>query len=556
MTTTTVKRSQDDTIIKIGSKMSRLQPEEQTPLLLLLQSSERAGIQPCYGSPSSLSLRRRQQRLSAASNARISTSLRILTNAMALLSTVFFSGIIFGWAPLKLLLQREGQYYDDELLATEHEFYPGVATTAAALKQYNRIFTVAQFVLSFASLPIGFFLDVSSKTVHFGLAALFEIIGLILFGISDSKNGDYFLLSYSLLALGGCMTMLGSFPASFLLPQYQAGILAAISCLFDASSIIFAIFDRCNTMQPNVWTRRHLFTVYAVIAILLYTILACCWGVLEQRDWKTIAETETRQKQQKQQQPPLEKNRPKEEETISMIHDHKENASSSSDDDVGLKHKPVGKDLNHHHTERIHRLGIHEWTLLRQLRTLEFVTVLVFACIHMLRCNYYIETVNEQLAIYGDDDDHDSKKYARMFSLVLPSGIIFVPVIERTIQRLGVVSTLHITNGIGVLFGTLLLIPSLQLQAVNFVVFTAFRAFLYATLNTFIAVSFGVSTMGRVIGCTFTTAAMVTLLQYPAASFAERRGSFHLVNCVMVLACILPISFGCWYSHCIRRRPG
>jgi hypothetical protein len=454
---------------------------------------------------------------------------------VALLSTFCFSGIIFGWAPLKLLLQREGQY--DEL-----------RSPVLALEQYNRIFTVAQFALSFASLPIGFFLDVSSKTVHFGLAALFEISGLILFGISDSKtsNGDFFLVSYSLLALGGCMTMLGSFPASFLLPHHQAGILAAISCLFDASSIIFAIFDRCNALHPQIWTHRRLFTNYAMIAFLLYTILAGCWSILERKDWKTVAENETRQQQTQQKQANTQQH---EKETILLRRDDPdENANDSSDTRDQAKQNTVWKTNLDPHAERIHRLGIHEWTLPRQLVTLEFGTVLVFACTHMLRCNYYIETVNEQLAMYGDVD----AKYARLFSLVLPSGIIFVPVIERTIQRWGVVPTLHITNGIGVVFGTLLLIPSLRLQAVNFVTFTAFRAFLYATLNTFIAVSFGVSTMGRMIGCTFTTAAMVTLLQYPAAGFAERHGSFHLVNGVMLLACILPISLGCWYSHCIR----
>ena len=67
-------------------------------------------------------------------------------------------------------------------------------------------------------------------------------------------------------------------------------------------------------------------------------------------------------------------------------------------------------------------------------------------------------------------------------------------------------------------FGTLLLVPNLKVQAVNFGIFTGFRAFIYATLNTLIALTFGVATMGRMMGCVFTTAAVVSLLQYPLAA--------------------------------------
>jgi hypothetical protein len=72
----------------------------------------------------------------------------------------------------------------------------------------------------------------------------------------------------------------------------------------------------------------------------------------------------------------------------------------------------------------------------------------------------------------------------------LPVGIIFVPLIEVTVRRFGIVQTLHFTNALGIVFGSLLLVPSLYVQAFNFLIFTCFRAYLYATLNTFIALTF------------------------------------------------------------------
>ena len=81
------------------------------------------------------------------------------------------------------------------------------------MNRLNAIFTLAQFFLSFASLPIGFLLDIAPKPFHFAIAGILEMTGLVLFSISDSDSDrDYFLLGYSLLAVGGCMTMLGAFP--------------------------------------------------------------------------------------------------------------------------------------------------------------------------------------------------------------------------------------------------------------------------------------------------------------------------------------------------------
>ena len=170
----------------------------------------------------------------------VSPVVRWSITGVSLLSVLCFSGIIFGWAPLELMLLEEDQY--------------NYETTAVQLQKLNIIFTVAQFLLSFASLPIGLLLDLVPKPLYFGVAGLCEITGLILFALSDSsttssttrstsaseqesnqaQDHDHFLLGYSLLAVGGCMTLLGAYPASFLLPHYQAGILVrTLRCIDD-----------------------------------------------------------------------------------------------------------------------------------------------------------------------------------------------------------------------------------------------------------------------------------------------------------------------------------
>ena len=43
--------------------------------------------------------------------------------------------------------------------------------------------------------------------------------------------------------------MLSAFPISFRFPLHQPAILAAISCLFDASSLIFAGFNQVQATR-------------------------------------------------------------------------------------------------------------------------------------------------------------------------------------------------------------------------------------------------------------------------------------------------------------------
>lgn len=481
-------------------------------------SLREGSVRYSYGSPVISS--QRQKRTRRVRQQRISNRLRVATNAAALASNLFFSGILFGWAPLKLILLDEHQY--DEYCNITNNNDSISIPCVQQLDRFNLIFTVAQFLLSFCSLPVGWFLDYASKPCHYVLAALFEISGLLLFATSNSttttRHNDHFVLAYSLLAMGGCLTMLGSFPSSFLLPMHQPAILAAISCLFDAASVVFTIFYQLYSFDSVVFSRQHLFTALAGLGVIIYGSLIYCWWQLEASDWTSVLKAE-------------------EKERLSNERGKQPEAKVANN-----------VDMTDHHATRVRRLGIHDWPLTRQLCSFEFVLVVLFVSTQMLRCNFYIETVNELLNGYGDENAF----YANIFSFVLPGGIVFVPVIEATVRRFGVVGTLHVTNALGVLFGALLLVPSLPLQAVNFGVFACFRAFLYASLNTFIAFSFGVRTMGRVIGTTFTTAAICTLFQYPAAAVAERADNFMWINVLMLASSVVPIGLSMRYAAMLK----
>ena len=75
--------------------------------------------------------------------------------------------------------------------------------------------------------------------------------------------------------------MVASFAVSFEWPAAQATLLSAVSCLFDASSVMFALLKLAYVADPVTFSRRNLFLGYAVglvrsIVLLLIVVGACC----------------------------------------------------------------------------------------------------------------------------------------------------------------------------------------------------------------------------------------------------------------------------------------
>ena len=143
------------------------------------------------------------------------------------------------------------------------------------------------------------------------------------------------------------------------------------------------------------------------------------------------------------------------------------------------------------------------------------------------------------------------RRYTTVFSFILPVGVVFIPVIDICVKKLGLVGTLHVTNVIGVIVGALSLVPDVHVQIANFLMFAMFRAFLYGIVGAFFAQTFGLvrfpvasrtefcnlflnlcstaltvncveymqKTLGRITGTVYTLAAAINLLQVRVAPY-------------------------------------
>ncbi|KDO24627.1 hypothetical protein SPRG_10159 [Saprolegnia parasitica CBS 223.65] len=392
-----------------------------------------------------------------------------------LLSDILFSGVIYGWAPLALMLQEEDQY--GELCLGVRD---GVRCSDQDT-QLNLVYAVATFLSSMISLPVGMLMDRIGPKYTILVAGVLQTTGLFFLGAADSKTLDVFVPAYATLAVGGGMTLMGSFSSSFLVPEYQTVILAAVSCAFDGSSAV--MLGLYYLHESLGWSRHAIFTGYAVLCLAVYACLVGLWHVNEH----LLVEVPPNEGETKRLLPPVPT-------AAASIWDH--------------------------------------------LKSFEFVYLLIFTSIHLFRANLYIGTTTNVLEIYGDD--MDGHIFTKLFGFILPLGFLFVPVINHVVEDRGMPMAMYVTVGLGLLYNALALVPLLPLQVVTFGVFTAFRAFLYTVITAFAAKIFGLTFMGTLVGFIYSSGSLVSLLQIPAVAYANARHDYsHVYIGTLVLGAVL-----------------
>ncbi|KAJ0411786.1 hypothetical protein ATCC90586_006745 [Pythium insidiosum] len=447
-----------------------------------------------------------------ATGAKVATT-HVALVVVVLLSDLLFTGIVFGWAPMLLLLLEDEQFHE---LCVDGEPGDGgdglLAPCAAQENRLNLIFALAAVTTNAASLPVGVFLDRCGPTVTTVVAGVVEVSALLLLAVADSREFDVFVPAYILLALGGCLTMMASYPASFVVPQHQTAVLAAISCLFDGSSVVFLVLYSLRTVFRL--PRRALLIGFAVLAAGVYALLTVLWYLTEH----VVRRDDARETVGLLLEKEIPRNSPVSDKAAKQL------LKTHYVDYGTLNEEMLSKSMDADEIHALYRSGVietklNDMSIRHQLRTFEFAFLLCFASVHVFRTSLYIGSASKVLLNYGDGDR--DFLYTKIFSLILPLGFVFVPAIDYVVERRGLTLSLLLTNAIGVLYNALVLVPVLPLQCATFAVFTGFRAFLYAVLSAFTAKTFGLRNLGTLLGIVFSVGSVVSLLEYPAVSLSN-----------------------------------
>jgi len=416
------------------------------------------------------------------------------------------------------MLQEEGQYSElcENNVRPSHDGSvsdSGNEMCNARINQFQRIFEAATLMVSLLSLPAGSILDYAGTSVTLLIAGVFEITGCVLMALADSKTFDVFLLAYSALGIGGTFTTFAAFSGvSGIATEAQWMYNASVSCLFDASVVIFQIFYGLKCLGLS---RFQLFSTYALIAAVVYMSIIMNYIRMNANG------------------------PPNNEADISIMIDPNNQGRST----YGSIDKDEEEDADRKvSTEAC--LGDEQWDFWSQLKSFDFFYMLIICSIGILRANVFIAMNPLLLDSYGDRTDHNNA-YKQIFTYVLASGFIFIPLIEFCGSYAGLMKTLQITNGLGIFAFGLGMVPNIYVQLLTFFVFTAFRAFLYSVVSIYNVNVFGKETFGKIQGLMFTIGALINLLQEPLIRWANTtyHGSMNGVCVVGILLGLFVLVF-------------
>eukprot|EP00931_Biecheleriopsis_adriatica_P106759 TRINITY_DN81142_c0_g1_i1.p1 TRINITY_DN81142_c0_g1~~TRINITY_DN81142_c0_g1_i1.p1 ORF type:complete len:481 (-),score=55.95 TRINITY_DN81142_c0_g1_i1:164-1606(-) len=389
-----------------------------------------------------------------------------------LLSVLLFTGPIFGWTALYDILLQEGFY---SYLCDDANPVPCNAQETAL----NRAFTFASTAVSLYAFPGGAILDRFGpfrSTVCAGLIVTFSLAGMALCELIHSlTNFDMFLWSLVGLGIGGAQTMMCAYSIAFLFPDRKSLLLGLTSVLFDGSCLVFPV---SRIIYHSGVSFYLLFWGYTILSALVFVLLAFAWKLNMT-------------------------------EMTEVLNAAKQLTAGDAQSGATMAAKPIRQ----------------------QLLSLEFFAILGFASVQVTRSNLFlgtVEFVNRQIA-ESTGSSANLASISTAVSLIIPLGFISIPFLTMSVQKLGIIGTLHVTTLLGIVYNCLQLIPNLYLQLLAALMFVLFRGFLFSIIADYNMDTFGILKMGRIQGVVNSVAGVLNLVQAPLVSWSENHlhGNFH-----------------------------
>lgn len=186
---------------------------------------------------------------------------------------------------------------------------------------------------------------------------------------------------------------------------------------------------------------------------------------------------------------------------------------------------------------------------LQQLRQPEFFLFLGAFCLWLLRFQTYIGTIDSFLTSLGQQNS----QYTVIFGSVLPCGFVSVLVSGSVLDRHGPVAAFFILAALGIAVSLVSLVPVLALQPLGFALFACYRGFLYSVMSSYLALVFGFSHLGLLIGLVTLVGGCFALQQVAWTTWQLQSG-FGPSNALQLVLGVTTLAFPMWLRVRAQRK--
>lgn len=421
---------------------------------------------------------------------------------------VLASGIVFGFAALKLILIANGTYHK---LCHEDNYDAGSRADAAAkaVRTYlnshsshsgtttpcpqqdlrlNLLFIVASITTNVSSLFAGVILDILGRRICVTLSAAFLAIGSLSFILNTHIYVlDGYLVANFFLSLGGTFVFLPSFQLSNAFPRHSGIVVAMITCGFDASSAIFLVYQKIWKATGGSFTPEKFFTAYLLVPLVI-TIVE--WSIMPARQYHTMSELE--QKLLKAQDssrhihasdetipndpsPSRVQNDSTNRRTIRI--GQSERITGDAEDSQERSHQRTLTQVHDEAWDVLHGLSLKE-----QMKTHWFAFLLLNTAFQMLRMNYFIATIATQyssMLLQGQAD-----QVVDLFNFALPiGGIAATPAVAIILNIFGITELLVLLSCYTATIGLFNCVSTIWAGQTTVILFATFRPLYYSIIS-------------------------------------------------------------------------
>ena len=377
------------------------------------------------------------------------------------------------------------------------------------LTALNFIYTVGTTASIFGTAIGGYLIDHHGFVVTCYISGFLNTSGMIILAMAPRESLVMFSIGSAFIGAGGILTFMCTFKVGFSVNSQNMTIVLSMSnCLFDCSGVVFLIFLSFYEMGLS---RRYLFISYAIFSAIFFLLYASLWIA------RIKFETEQR---------------------YISIGEHCKSCENNCCDNPN--HRRLVRSGNSICREKAIPFQQLKWS--EQLFSYPFFYILMFTAIMMLKSNFYLGTAQIMLQQYGDQ--YDDYYYTRLLPAMLPLGVLFILIIDKLMSKYGFATMFEIICVLGMIFGSISLIPRLDIQIYAFFTYTAFRAFLYSAIATFNGHVFGAQNVGCLHGLSFCCAGILGFSQPLIVMWIMSYcgGNMFVVNLSLVLVCI-PVIF-------------
>ncbi|XP_029296058.1 solute carrier family 43 member 3-like isoform X2 [Cottoperca gobio] len=438
-----------------------------------------------------------------------------LTVLSGLVESLFFTGVVFGWASLVFVLKVDGYFAGYCTNVTREEDNAVYIDCSGQDEHFSWIMSVASISNTIIRFPIGYIFDRCGTAVARLIALSLYTTGTLLITLSNTETSVLLYPAIACLGIAGSTLYITNVQVGNLFNCYRSTIITIYNGAYDSSAVVFLIIKLLHEKGVSLYA-CFLFLTLCSIILLLRTFFLMPRGHIpyplpETYTYGVSCPGRRRGKRGKEEN---------NEEEIKEL-DVKRNKKNKTAEASALHllkppHEPKQEEASF-------RSCVLSWL---------FLWHLVWVVITLLCQFLFLSNVNSMLTRLSNNDQTLVSHYTNAFALTQLCGVLIAPIngliLDRhkrrpltqgkTKREEDLHSTplaLFLSSLQCFFFCVCFTCPVLPLQYLTFILQVVNSSFFYGGHQAFLCIAFPMCHFGKLSGMVMTLSTLVLLLQFP-----------------------------------------